>query len=60
MITKRQIQEWIKKHNAYNWSEDRIAKAIVIEAIENAHINENIYPGLKDEMIAKVMKGEQL
>ena len=52
--TDREIWEWIKSHNAYDWSYDDIAKAMVIEAIENAHINETAYPGLKDTLIAKV------
>lgn len=54
MPTREEINNWIKAHNAYGWDSNRIAKAMVIEAIERTPFAESAYPGLKEKLIKVV------
>ena len=54
MPTRKQINNWIKAHDAYDWDLNRIAKTIVIEAIERTPFAESAYPGLKEKLIKVV------
>ena len=54
MPTREEINNWIKAHDAYDWDSKRIAKAMVIEAIERTPFAESIYPGIKEKLIKVV------
>lgn len=54
MPTREEINNWIKVHNAYDWDSKRIAKTMVIEAIERTPFAESIYPGIKEKLIKVV------
>jgi len=54
MPTREEINNWIKAHDAYDLDSKRIAKAMVIEAIERTQFAESAYPGLKEKLIKVV------
>ena len=54
MPTREEINNWIKAHNAYDWDSNRIAKTMVVEAIERTPFAESVYPGLKEKLIKVV------
>ena len=44
------IIKWIIEHNAYDMNSTEIARAMILEAIENTKFNEDVYPYLKDKL----------
>ena len=44
------IIKWIIEHNAYDMNSTVIARAMILEAIENTKFNEDVYPYLKDKL----------
>ena len=56
MPSEEEIRNWIKKHQAEDWEPMLIAKAMIIEAIQNTHWNEEAYPGIMEKLIVAVNK----
>lgn len=44
------IIKWIIEHDAYDMNPIEVARAMVLEAIENTKFNEDVYPYLKDKL----------
>ena len=44
-------EKWIKEHNAYNMTAEQVAKAMMKEAINNTHWDEETYPNIKKELL---------
>lgn len=55
MITKKEAEEWIIAHDAYDWDVNRVAKEMMVEAINNTVWAEDVYPGIKARLIDAVM-----
>ena len=58
MPTRKEIYDWIKAHDAYEWNANRIAKEMLLEAIENTAFAEWAYPGLKEKIKQVIINTE--
>lgn len=48
------IKKWMKEHDTHNMTSKQIAKAIVIEAINNTHWDEDNFPHIKENLLKHI------